>query len=247
MKRKSSGNSYANNINDKLSSSDMQLRIKDMIASERPRERLLKYGHESLSNAELIGLILRTGTHKENAVTLANRLLKKFPLNELGAKRLSQFQEIKGIGLAKACQLIAAFELGRRCASLTGHEKISIRSSRDAANILAPEMEDLDKEHFIILLLDTRHNLIKKERIFIGTLDNSVIHPREIFKPAIIESSSAIIIAHNHPSGDPSPSNDDIEITAKLKQAGKLIGIEVLDHVIIGKNSSYSFMDHEMI
>ncbi|MCK5025099.1 MAG: DNA repair protein RadC, partial [Nanoarchaeota archaeon] len=181
----------------------MQLRIKDMIASERPRERLLKYGHESLSNAELIGLILRTGTHKENAVTLANRLLKKFPLNELGAKRLSQFQEIKGIGLAKACQLIAAFELGRRCSSPTWHDKISIKSSRDAINILAPEMEDLDKEHFIILLLDTRHNLIKKERIFIGTLDNSVIHPREIFKPAIIESSSAIIIAHNHPSGDP--------------------------------------------
>ena len=124
----------------------MQLRIKDMIASERPRERLLKYGYESLSNAELIGLILRTGTQKENAVTLANRLLKKFPLNELGAKRLSQFQEIKGIGLAKACQLIAAFELGRRCSSPTWHDKISIKSSRDAANILAPEMEDLDKE-----------------------------------------------------------------------------------------------------
>ena len=225
----------------------MQFRIKDMEISERPRERMLKYGHESLSNAELIALILRTGTNKENAVTLANRLLKKFPLSQLGAKRLSQFQDIKGIGLAKACQLIAAFELGRRCSAMTTHDKISIRSSKDAVNILAPEMEALDKEHFIILLLDTRHNLIKKERIFIGTLDNSVIHPREIFKPAIIESSSAIIIAHNHPSGDPSPSDDDIDITKKLKQAGKLVGIEILDHVIIGKGSSYSFMDHDMI
>ncbi len=221
----------------------MQLRIKDMEVSERPRERMIKYGAESLGNAELLAILLRTGTRKENALSLANRLLKDYPLKNLAANRISQLVRVNGIGMAKACQLVACFELGRRYASLTVHQKQAINSSKDAIHLLAPDMENLDKEHFIVLLLDTRHNLIKKERIFIGTLDNSMIHPREIFKPAIIESAAAIIIAHNHPSGDPSPSNDDIEVTKKLKQAGTLLGIEVLDHIIIGNKSSYSFID----
>jgi len=225
----------------------MQMRIKDMELSERPRERMIKSGAESLGNAELLAILLRTGTRRENALSLANRLLKEYPLKSLAANRISQFVRTNGIGMAKACQLVACFELGRRCASLNVHQRQAINSSKDAIHLLAPEMENLDKEHFVALLLDTRHKLIKKERIFIGTLDNSVIHPREIFKPAIIESAAAIIIAHNHPSGDPSPSNDDIEITRKLKQAGTLIGIEVLDHIIIGNKTSYSFLDSSMI
>lgn len=221
----------------------MQMRIKDMEISERPRERMLKYGAESLSNAELLAIILRTGTQHENALTLANRLIKEHSLKEIASRRISQLSKMKGIGPAKACQLVSCFELGRRCASLIVHKRSSLKSSKDAIDILAPEMENLDKEHFVALLLDTRHNLIKKERVFIGTLDNSIIHPREIFKPAIIESAAAIIIAHNHPSGDSSPSNDDIEITRKLKEAGKLLGIELLDHIIIGSKESYSFVD----
>lgn len=224
----------------------MNLRIKDMRESERPRERLLRLGGGSLSDAELLALILRTGCIEENAITMAARLLKRFPLYELAGKRISQLRVLRGIGVAKACQLVAAFELGKRASAAT-REKLCISSSSDAIEFLQPEMEDYDKEHFIILMLDTRNNLIRKETIFIGTLNNSIIHPREIFKPAIIESAASLILSHNHPSGDPAPSEDDIEVTRKLKEAGKIIGIDILDHVIIGRGRSYSLLDNGML
>jgi len=224
----------------------MQFRIKDMCKSERPRERLVKLGADALSTGELLALILRTGTRKENALAMAARMLNIYTLKDIASRRIVQLMKIRGIGLAKACQLVACFELGKR-ASVQQDERIEISSSGDAINLLQPDMENLDKEHFIILILNTRNRLIKKENIFIGTLDNSIIHPREVFKPAIIESAASIILAHNHPSGDPAPSNEDIEVTKKLRDAGKIIGIDVLDHVIIGNGRSYSLLDNGLI
>jgi DNA repair protein RadC len=210
------------------------MKIKDLPSDERPRERLVSFGAGALSNAELIAIILGSGNSKENILDLSKRLLKKNDLRSLSQLSVSELRKNFGIGEAKACQIVACFELGRRFASDKNGNRKRIKTSIDAANLLFAELRDLKREVFKGIYLDAKNKVLREETIFTGSLDMNVIHPREIFKIAIAESAAGIIIAHNHPSGDPSPSKEDIELTLRLKEAGKIIGIDILDHLIIG-------------
>ncbi len=233
---------YLNNF---LSFRDMN--IKTLPSEERPREKLIEHGPRTLTNSELLAIILGTGNKKENVLELSGKFFKRYNLKSLSRLKLSALKKQLGIGDAKSCQIIACFELGRRLASFKEDKKPAIKSAEDIANLFAPEMETLEKEHFKGIYLDSRKRIIKQENIFIGSLNESVVHPREIFKIAIEENAAAIILLHNHPSGDPSPSSFDIEITKELIKAGDLLGIPVLDHVIIGKEKYLSFKEREMI
>ncbi len=224
------------------------MRIEDIPSENRPRERFQKFGANILSDAELLAIIIRTGTREkkgvvgESAIDTSNRLIKEYGLDKLSDCSLKEFQKIKGIGPAKAMQIMALFEFNKRH-SLSMKLKIPIESAKDIFDYVSNRLIDKDKEHFMVLHLDSKNRIIKDEIISIGTLNASLTHPREIFKSAIKESSNAIILVHNHPSGDPSPSRQDIEITEKLFEAGKLLGINVLDHVIVGKSEYYSFKE----
>lgn len=214
---------------------EKQLMVKDLPLIERPRERMLHYGAENLSNAELLAILLRTGSTNESVVQLANKILAELEtLQNLYDVTIEELTRIKGIGPAKAIQIKAAIEIGRRILKQSPQERTTIHSPKDAADYLMEDMRYLKQEYFIALLLNTKNQIIAKEEISVGTLNSSVIHPREVFKPAIKKSVSAIIIAHNHPSGDPSPSREDIEVTKRLVKAGEILGIDILDHVIIG-------------
>lgn len=219
------------------------MRIKDISEEERPRERLLKHGPKTLSNAELLAIILRTGNKKENVMELTHKLLQKYHLKSLSRISISTITKLSGIGEAKACQIVACFELGRRLAAFNKERKIKINSAKEIAKMFMPEMSTLKKEHLVSVYLDTRMRIIKEEITFVGSLNTSVTHPREIFQPAISEGAVAVILIHNHPSGDPNPSEEDIETTKQLAAAGKIMGIEILDHVIIGDKKYYSLRD----
>lgn len=212
---------------------EYRLKIKDFPLEERPRERLIKEGPKSLSNAELLAIILRTGNKKENVLELSKRIIKKYDFKTLSRIRTNSLKKTFGIGETKACQVIACFEIGRRRACLKNGKSKTINSAKDIAKLLMPELSNLKKEHFIGLFLDSRKRVIKQETLFIGSLDSSIIHPREIFKTALAESAAAVILAHNHPSGDPRPSEEDIEVSKQIIKAGDILGIQVLDHVII--------------
>jgi DNA repair protein RadC len=205
---------------------------------------MLQYGARALSNAELLAILLRTGTVSETAVSLAQRLLRECgSLRQLAELSLDQFLRIKGIGEAKALQVMAGIELGRRISRSAAGGKAAIRSPRDAAAYLMEDLRYLKKEHFVCLFLNTKNQVIGEETLSIGSLNASIVHPREVFLAAIRRSSAAIICAHNHPSGDPTPSAEDIEITRRLKEAGQIIGIEVLDHLIIGDGNFVSLKE----
>jgi len=223
------------------------LTIKDLPKNERPRERLQRYGAQALSDAELLAVLIRTGTPTESALVLAQRILKgdgvKTGLSFVAEASLEELSNIKGIGLAKSVQLKAAIELGRRISSCKNSDVISINSPADVKNLLMEEMRFLKKEYFKVILLNVKNHVISVENISIGSLNTSIVHPREVFKPAIKRSSASIILAHNHPSGDPTPSHEDIQITKRLVEAGKVLGIEVLDHVIIGDGVFFSFKE----
>lgn len=209
--------------------------IKDFPKDERPRERFIKHGPESLSNQELLAILLRTGTKAESVLQLAQRLIKEFEgLRMLKDATLEELTQIKGIGEAKAIQILAAVELGRRINSLSNEERYSIRSPEDGANYVMEEMRFLNQEHFVCLYLNTKNQVIHKQTVFIGSLNASIVHPREVFREAFRRSAASIICIHNHPSGDPTPSREDIEVTRRLKECGRMIGIEILDHIIIG-------------
>mgnify|MGYP001271619268 FL=1 len=209
--------------------------IKDFPKDERPRERFIKHGPESLSNQELLAILLRTGTKAESVLQLAQRLIKEFEgLRMLKDATLEELTQIKGIGEAKAIQILAAVELGRRINNLTNEERYSIRSPEDGANYVMEEMRFLNQEHFVCLYLNTTNQVIHKQTVFIGSLNASIVHPREVFREAFRRSAASIICIHNHPSGDPTPSREDIEVTRRLKECGRMIGIEILDHIIIG-------------
>lgn len=213
-----------------------KLKIKDLPLEERPRERLVRKGPKSLSNAELLAIILRNGSNKENVLELSKRVLNNYNLKSLSRKRINILKKQFGIGEVKACQIIACFELGRRLAAYNEDKYPKISSIRDVVNLVTPEMSNLKKEYFVGFYLDSRNRVLRKETIFIGSLNATVIHPREIFKIAIAESAAKIILVHNHPSGDPSPSQEDIKITEQLVNSGKIIGIELVEHIIIGAN-----------
>jgi DNA repair protein RadC len=219
-------------------------RIKDISQDERPREKLERYGPDSLSNDELLALILRTGHQKENAIEMSNRLINEYGLDKLSDLALNELQEIKGIGFAKACQIIALFEFNKRHAISKRDDK-PIKCAKDVYEYAQPLLSGKDKEHFMILHLDSKSRVIKDEIISIGTLNASLVHPREVFKSAIKESANAIVLVHNHPSGDYTPSQEDKEITERLFEAGEVLNIKVLDHVIIGKEGYWSWNEEE--
>ncbi|MGX6442923.1 RadC family protein [Neobacillus sp. K501] len=218
--------------------------IRDFPQDERPRERFIKNGPQSLSNHELLAILLRTGTKDESVLQLSNRLLTNFEgLRLLKAATLEEITEIKGIGQAKAIQILAAVEIGRRIANLNYTERYVIRSPEDGANYVMNDMRFLSQEHFVCLYLNTKNQVLHKQTIFIGSLNASIVHPREVFREALKRSAASIICLHNHPSGDPAPSREDIEVTKRLVECGKMLGIELLDHLIIGENKFVSLKE----
>ncbi|MBT2290503.1 DNA repair protein RadC [Paenibacillus albidus] len=218
--------------------------LRDLPHEERPRERMMHYGAESLSQAELLAILLRTGTRRESAIHIAQRMLKQIgSLRGLADLSIEELTGIKGIGPAKAVQLKAGIELGRRMANSRLNEPVTIRSPQDAAEILTEQLRYLQKEHFVCLFLNTKNHVLAQETLSMGSLNASIVHPREVFRAAIKCSSASIICAHNHPSGDPTPSPEDIALTKRLQQAGEIIGIDVLDHLIIGDSSFVSLKE----
>lgn len=222
---------------------EYKLRIHDMQKEERPRERLMKSGASALSDSELLAIILRTGSRKENIITMCQRLLKEYNLKQLSQINLNQLMKIHGIKESKASQIAACFEIARRLESFNGGEKLKINSPEDVYRLIYPRMREQKKEMFIELCLDTKNQVIKEDTISIGSLNANIVHPREVFKMALAESAAHIIVAHNHPSGDPTPSREDIEITKKLVETGSIMGITVLDHVIIGDGRHFSMKE----
>lgn len=202
---------------------------------ERPRERMMQYGAEALSHTELLAILLRTGTKNESAVHLAGSILKECgSLRNLVDMSMTELTSIRGIGPAKATQLRAGIELGRRITRSKQGEVVTVRKPQDAANFVMDELRYLKTEHFVCLFLNTKNHIIARETLSAGTLNASLVHPREVFRAAIKCSSASLICVHNHPSGDPMPSPEDITLTKRLAEAGELVGIEVLDHLIIG-------------
>lgn len=219
------------------------MRIKDISKDNRPRERLQKNGVHVLSDAELLAVIFKTGNKQENAVVMSDRLITKYGIDKLNGLSLKELQAIRGIGPAKAMQIQALFEFNKRH-NLSKVNNSPIKTAKDVFLYASEKLSDNKKEHFMILHLDTKNRIIKDEIISIGTLNASIVHPREVFKSAIKESANSIILVHNHPSGDSEPSLEDREITEKLMDAGELLNIKVLDHVIIGKDNYHSFKEN---
>ncbi|MBU8879558.1 DNA repair protein RadC [Bacillus sp. FJAT-29790] len=220
------------------------LMIRDFPQDERPRERFVQNGPQSLSNHELVAILLRTGTKDESVLQLSNRLLTQFEgLRLLKDASLDEITAIKGIGTAKAIQLLTAVEIGRRISNLSYDDRYVIRSPEDGAKYVMNDMRFLSQEHFVCLYLNTKNQVLHKQTVFIGSLNASIVHPREVFKEAFRRSAASIICAHNHPSGDPTPSKEDIEVTKRLTECGKIIGIDVLDHLIIGENKFISLKE----
>ena len=222
---------------------EYKIRILDMQKEERPRERLIKNGPSGLSDSELLAIILRTGTMQENVINLSHRILSQYNLKQLSQTNLRQLMEINGIKESKAAQIAACFEIARRLESFNEVPKPKISSPEDVYRQLYPRMREKKKEMFIELCLDTKNQIIKEDTISMGSLNANIVHPREVFKTALSESAAHIIVAHNHPSGDPTPSREDIEITKKLVETGKIIGIDLLDHVIIGDGRHFSMKE----
>jgi DNA repair protein RadC len=218
--------------------------IKDLPAQERPRERLARVGEGALSTAELLAIILRVGVGGESALAMARRLLSTY--NGLPGLARASFAELRaerGLGNAKTAQLKAALELGRRMLLATPEDRLVVRSPSDVAQLLMAEMAHLEQEHFRVLYLDTRNRLLGSETVYVGSLNASHIRVAEVFRDAIKRSCAAIIVAHNHPSGDPSPSPEDVEVTRQLITAGNLLNIELLDHLIIGQQQFVSLRE----
>jgi len=209
--------------------------VHDLPLSERPRERLAKLGSEVLSSQEILALILGRGIKGESVMVTAQKLLSKFGnLKNLAAASMEELTKIKGIGPAKAAQIKATFELSKRLEnSLSETVKITIKSPEDVVKTARNLLKGKKKEYFLAICLDTRNHLIKTSTVSIGSLDCSIVHPREVFKDAISSSAASVIFIHNHPSGDHTPSEDDIKMTKRLIEAGEIIGIEVLDHIVI--------------
>ena len=209
--------------------------VHDLPISERPRERLLRLGSEALSSQEILALILGRGTKGESVMLTAQKLLSEFGnLKKIASASVEELTQITGIGTAKAAQIKAAFELIRRLEDPAYESpRTTVKSPQDVVKSVKNQLKGKKKEHFLVLSLDTRNHLINTHPISIGSLDSSIVHPREVFKEVISDSAASVIFAHNHPSGDPSPSEDDIKLTKRLVEVGEILGIEVLDHIII--------------
>jgi DNA repair protein RadC len=226
--------------------SRQNLTIRDLPRIERPREKLLKYGPERLSDVELVAIILRTGRKGESVIGVAKKLLKIAVLDKLPGLSCDDLCKISGIGSVKACELLAAIELGKR---LFQNKKITIAqllSPKDVFENLK-DIRESKKEHFVVFFLDSRNQQIHREIISIGTINASLVHPREVFEPAVKYLAVQVILVHNHPSGDLEPSEEDLSVNKRLVEAGKLLGIEVLDHIIVGKDSFSSFKEKGLL
>ena len=241
--------------NDQDSNTDhgtVYLSINKWPEDDRPREKLLKHGSKQLTNGELLAILLRTGvktnTNKKSALDLAKELILCFKnLNNLMDLSVPELASIKGIGVAKAAQIIASFELGRRAMSEKNGNNTCFRCSEDIANYYIPLLKDLKREQFRVMLLNIKNRIIKDVMVSQGSLTSSIVHPREVLKIAIRNSAASVIFIHNHPSGDPEPSIDDIEITKRLCKSCGIVGINVLDHIIVGSDTFYSFKMNNML
>ena len=224
---------------------DYRATVREMPSHERPRERLQSFGSQALSTAELLAIILRTGTKGDNVLALANKLLVKY--GGLSGLMRADFRELcaeRGMGEAKSAQVKAALEIGRRLSLLPAETRYPIRTPADAANLVMLDLAYLDTEQLRILLLDSRGQLVEKVASYQGTVNRAVARAAEIFRPAVIRNCPGLILCHNHPSGDPTPSPEDIEATQRLVEAGRLLDIELVDHIIIGQQRFVSLKQH---
>lgn len=224
---------------------DYHATVREMPTNERPRERLHHFGPQALSTAELLAIILRTGTRGDNALDLAGKLLAKY--SGLSGLVRADFQELcaeHGMGEAKSAQVKAALELGRRLSLLQAEARYKIRTPADAANLVMLDLAYLDTEQMRILLLDRKSQLVEKVNSYQGTVDGAVMRAAEIFRPAIIRNCPGLILCHNHPSGDPAPSPEDIASTQQLVKAGRILDVELVDHIIIGHQRFVSLKQH---
>ncbi len=221
-------------------------KIKNLPKHERPREKLIEKGATALKDKELLAILLGTGRAGKNVIEVAAEILAKYKMKKLLALSYSALAKIKGIGPAKATTLLSAFEITKRALAVADNNLPTINSAKDAMAQLQ-ELRTAKKEHFVALYLNARNQLVYKETISVGTLNASLIHPREVFKPALDHLAASIIVAHNHPSGDREPSENDLEITKRLAEASKIMGIEIVDHIIITKTGLSSFKDKKLI
>jgi DNA repair protein RadC len=227
---------------------DSSFTVRDLPREERPRERLQKFGPEALSAQELLALIIGRGIPKKSVMSIAQELLTRFGnVKAISQATIEELSQIKGIGLAKAAQIKACFELGKREELEPELINFDIKNPESVVKAIRASIKDKAKEHFKLILLNPRNKIIGISTISIGTLNASLVHPREVFKDAIVHSAASIVLAHNHPSGDPEPSEDDLKITKKLVDSGKILGIEVLDHIIITKNGFKSLANEGLI
>lgn len=223
-------------------------KIKDLPSEDRPREKLMKNGAHYLTEVELLAILIRNGTKEKSALDLAKDIIKQFTnLANLAKTDVYALAKIKGIGLVKAVSIVAALELGKRIMAADGLALTSINSPIDIAKILSPLLRYENKEQFYVLLLNIKNKLIGLEKISEGTLNATIAEPREVFARAITRNAAALIIAHNHPSGDSSPSQEDRNTTTRMCTAGEILGIKVLDHIIVGNGNYYSFKEKSLI
>jgi DNA repair protein RadC len=221
--------------------------VKEMPPEERPRERMARAGAQALSSTELLAIILRVGVGGENVLSMAQRILANFGgLGGLSRADFSQLTAERGLGPAKASQILAALELGRRLMAESPEERWQIRAPSDAAHILMPVIGHQEQEHFVVLYLDTRNRVTDRETLYKGSLNTSLVRTAEVFRGAVRRNCAAVIVAHNHPSGDPNPSPEDVALTRRLVDAGKLLEIAVLDHLIIGENRYVSLRERAL-
>ncbi|MFH0790136.1 MAG: DNA repair protein RadC [Candidatus Omnitrophota bacterium] len=221
---------------------DGNLTIHDLPRIERPREKLIQYGPSRLSDKELLAIILRTGKKGENALVLANKILGLIKIDNFANLTFNEIRNVSGIGQTKACEILACLEFGRRVFQRKKINISQILSPIDVFNNLR-DIRDNKKEHFVVFFLDARNQEIKREIVSVGTINANLVHPREVFEPAVKYLAVQIIIAHNHPSGNLEPSEDDINITKRLIEAGRILGIEVIDHIIVTRESFHSFKE----
>lgn len=218
--------------------------VKEMPTDERPRERMAHVGPQALSAAELLAIILRTGVGGENVLTMANRLLSQYGgVGGLARADFSQLAAEHGLGPAKTAQILAALELGRRLMAENPEERFQIRAPSDAANLLMPMLGHKEQEHFVVLYLDTRNRVLEHELLYKGSLNTSLVRIAEVFRGAVRRNCAGVIVAHNHPSGDPAPSPEDVALTRRLVEAGKLLEVDLLDHLVIGQNRFVSLRE----
>ena len=221
--------------------------IKEIPVDDRPREKMANKGATALTDAELVAILLRTGTAEKSALDIASELTADGGLYKRLASitRLNELMNIKGLGQAKAATVLAALEIGRRIASAKPVEKIHLSCPQDVAEFLMPRLRYAVKEQFIVILLNGKNKVVGTEVISEGSLSSSVVHPREVYASALLHHAAAIMVAHNHPSGDPKPRDEDREITSLLAQSGKVLGIPLVDHIVIGDGTYYSFLENE--